>query len=615
LDENCLASEFASKLTQAASKGIARKDPILDTLGRYSVLDDQTGGEVWSGWRKAFNHSLRCYAALKLIPKAAFPSEESREQFAREVQMAVRIRHRNLAAVFPLETISESHLYAIEFCDGQTLIDRVLENGCLETLEALNVARQIAEGLDAAGSSGLIHRDISADNIVLLQEDDEIAVKVMGLALPSRSALESLSTTARLDFRSPEEIAGKNIDVRSGIFSVGGLLYLMVAGPEKYALFRARLMENEAENPFAHDEELSHRVGMIVRDAVYHDPKKRIATFAELIDVIERARTSPEPSRIEPPVVVPPTVDVAVPQVSPPTEISQPPEESEKPRATEVVTTLTEPREGELMIPPELLKVAQPGTILRLNRVGVELPEQVAVHTGSFFRIGRLGQLELVTRFLPRNKANDTKSKRISKVHTTAKCKGNQILLFDGDGRGTKESASANGSTFQSKALSPTNPLPLVESGELGLAGAYSIKVVPLLGETDEAPEIANLRDWIGTIDENAPSMNGVVVFSPRERSEVNVVLWLFSTATFGISGSSLDFILTPGESAIGTLRYFGGYFWIEQKSTEALLVDDLRLGIGEVAPLTTGQTIEVTGIKYTVDIQELEQVTKRLRK
>ena len=240
------------------------------------------------------------------------------------------------------------------------------------------------------------------------------------------------------------------------------------------------------------------------------------------------------------------------------------------------------------------------------NRLGAESAEQVAVYTGNSFYIGRLGQLELVTRFLPRNKANDTKTKRISKVHITAKCKEKQILLFDGDGRGTKESASANGSSFQSKRLSPTNPLPLVEAGELGLAGVYSIKVVPLLGETNEAPVIANLRDWVGATDESAPSMNGVVVFGPREPSEVNVTLWLFSTATFGISGSSLDFILMPGERAIGAMRYFGGYFWLEQKSTEALLVDDLRLGIGEIAPLTTGQTVEVTGIKYAVNIPKI---------
>ena len=592
----------------------------MDTLSRYSVLDDQSGapvqpGEgVWSGLRKAFNHDLRCYAALKVIPKAAFPNQELREEFAREVQIAARIRHRSLAAVFPLEMISDSYLYAMEFCNGETLAARVTGSGCLETFEALDIAKQIAAGLEATSSAGLLHRNIGPDNVVVLDEDGEISVKVLGLALPAGGTVEGFSPTSQqADFRSPEETAGKNIDIRSGIYSLGALLYFMEAGLEKYKEFRARLKENEAQNPFENAEDLSHRVSMVVRQTICREPNKRIATFGELIDAIDRARSAPEPPAVQPVSIIPPTADVTLPQVTPPPEISSPPEVVEAMLPVKTAPKSIEPALGELMIPPELLKVAQPGRALRLNRVGVESPEQIAVYVGSSFRIGRLGHLELATRFLPRNKANDTKSKRLSKVHITARCEGKQILVFDGDGRRTKVSGSANGSTFQTKALSPTSPLPLVESGELQLARVYSIKVIPLLRETNEVPVIANLDDWIGPIAESAPSLNGAVVFIPNERSEVDVTLWLFSTATFGVSGSSLDFTLPAAGPTIGALRYVGGCFWIEQKSTAALLVDDLRLGIGEIAPLTTGQTVEVNGIKYAVNIEELEALTKRL--
>ena len=66
-----------------------------------------------------------------------------------------------------------------------------------------------------------------------------------------------------------------------------------------------------------------------------------------------------------------------------------------------------------------------------------------------------------------------------------------------------------------------------------------------------------------------------------------------------------MDFTLPAGGPTIGALRYFAGCFWIEQKSTEALLVNDLRLGIGEIAPLTTGQTVEVKGVRYAADIDD----------
>jgi serine/threonine protein kinase len=582
----------------------------LETLGRYTVLDEQSGAPVQpeegacGGWRKAFNHDLRCYAALAVIPKAAFPSGQARQHFEDEVLTATGVHHRNVASIFPLEVINDSYLYAMEFCDGETLVARATRNGCLETFEALDIAKQVAAGLEAASSAGLLHRNVGPENVMVLEEDGEISVKVLGLALPAEGTA---------DFRSPEEIAGKDIDIRSGIYSLGALLYFMEAGPEKYKEFRARLKENEAQNPFDNLDDLSHRVSMVVRQTICQEPNKRITTFGELIDAIEQARTAPEPPAAPPVATVVETEDVAKAETIQPPEISSPPEAVEATLPTKTATKSIEPARWELMIPPELLNVAQPGRELRLNRVGVESPQQIAICAGSSFRIGRLGHVELVTRFLPRNKANDTKSKRLSKVHVTAKCEGTQILLFDGDGRRTKVSGSANGSTFQSQALSPTNPLPLVESGELQLARVYSINVIPLLRETNEVPVIANLDDWIGPIAESARSLNGVIVFIPGERSEVVVTLWLFSAATFGVSGSALDFTLAAAGPTIGALRYFGGCFWMEQKSTAALLVDDLRLAIGEIAPLTTGQTIEVNGIKYAVNIEDIEPLTKRL--
>jgi serine/threonine protein kinase len=592
----------------------------LETLGRYSVLDEQSGAPVqpgegaWGGWRKAFNHDLRCYAALKVIPKAVFPSGPVRQQFEDEVLTATGVHHRNVASIFPLELINDSYLYAMEFCDGETLAALATRSGCLETFEALDIAKQIAAALEATSSARLFHRNIGPDNVMVLEEDGEISVKVLGLALPAGGTVESLSPMSQeADFRSPEEIAGKDIDIRSGIYSLGALLYFMEAGLKKYKEFRARLKENQAQNPFENVEDLSHRVSMVARRTICQEPNKRIATFAELIDAIDRARTTPEPSAVQPVATVPQTDDVARAEIITPPEISSPPEVVEAMLPTKTVPKSIEPAPGELMIPPELLNVAQSGRALRLNRVGVESPQQIAVYAGNCFRIGRLGHLELVTRFLPRNKANDTKTKRLSKVHITARCERNQILLFDGDGRRKEVSGSANGSTFQTKALSPTNPLRLVESGELQLARVYSIKVIPLLKETNQVPVIVNLDDWIGSIAESAAPLNGVILFIPSERSEVDVTLWLFSTASFSVSGSLLDFALPAAGPTIGALRYFGGYFWIEQQSTAALLVNDLRLGIGEIAPLTTGQTVEVNSIKYAVNIEDIEPRTKRL--
>ena len=215
-----LSVSLRVSLLEAASKGSARKDLILDTLGRYSVLDDQSGapvqpGEgVWSGWRKAFNHDLRCYAALKVIPKAAFPSGQGRQQFEDEVLTATGVHHRNVASIFPLEVIKDSYLYAMEFCNGETLAARATRSGCLETFEALDIAKQIAAGLEATSSAGLLHRNIGPDNVMVLEEDGEISVKVLGW----RSLPEASSKVFLLRLRKPISDRRRKLAEKTSIF-------------------------------------------------------------------------------------------------------------------------------------------------------------------------------------------------------------------------------------------------------------------------------------------------------------------------------------------------------------------------------------------------------------
>jgi hypothetical protein len=561
----------------------------LDKLGRYSLLADESGAPLpgtKNFWRKAFNHDLRCYAAVTVISKAAFPSEESRARFTREVGIATGIRHRNMACVFPLELIEESYLYAMEFCDGETLAARTLHSGCLEAVDALNIAKQIAAGLEAASSVGILHRNITPANIIVLEEDDELSVKVLGLALPGGDTFGGPSPAAgEADFRSPEEIAGKALDVRAGIYSLGALLYFMEAGPEKYGQFRTSLLGGVTNNLFGDKEDLSHRVRMVARHAVCRDPKERIATFAELIEAIDQAQIAPDPEVQAIPVS---------PRVEPTEEATLAPA-APAPEPREKAAQTPEPREGELTIPLELLSVAQPGTVLRLTRVETKLRERVAVFVGNSFRIGRAIEAELVTRFHPRNKANDAQTRRLSRIHVTLKCEGRDILLSDG----SEVKASDNGSAFDGKRLSAKNPIRLVQAGELTLADAYSINIIPLLEDRNGVPAIANLADWRGPGDNGHPGLTGAILFRSNGKSDVDLTLWLFSEAAFGSSASPLDFTASRKTAA---LRYFCGCFWIEQRSTESLLLSGLPLGVGEVAPLAAGQMVEVKGSKYAVE-------------
>ncbi len=544
---------------------------------------------------KAFNGDLRCYAALRVIPHSVFPNKDLSEQFSGEVRIAAGLRHPRLASVFPLGSFEDAYIYATEFCDGETVADLMARAGCLSPATALTVASQIAAALDSASAEGLFHRKITAANIMLVQEEEEeVAAKLLDLGLPWRDfPREGAEPATRCDLRSPQEVADDAIDARSGIYSLGGLLYCMLAGRENYELLRANIIANERD--LANDSDCgASELGKILQRTLCQDPDARVQTFPELREMIEAAMLEPDAPI---PAPSPPSRKTVVQEIvrEPPSE--PPPGAPEPIIEAEAVAATGEA--GALTIPTGLLGTAQSGTVLILSRAGAEGGPAAMVYARDSLRIGRaITTADIVTRFLPRSPENDAKTKELSKVHVTAKYKDGKLLLVDGDGL----RPSANGSAFGENALSASTPILLQSQGELLLADEYSIKVTPLLTK-EEAPVIANAGDWGGPTKEHKGRVSGAVLFERNMPGEIPVV-WLFSVASFGSSAESpLDFGLPAGERGAGAVRHYRGCFWIEQRSGESLRVDDVVLNPAGIAPLATGQILGIGDARYSVQV------------
>jgi serine/threonine protein kinase len=585
----------------------------FNSFGRYSLLKDKSGEpmtlghEGWGTVYKAFNDDLCCYAAVRLIARDAFPSKELREQFVSDVGRAVHIRHHSLASVFPLELIDEGYLYATEFCEGETLPECMKRARCLGILSALDIGRQIAGALDVASSAGLLHRNIRAENVMLVQDDEEISVKMLDLALPSTSLAGKNSRLRHdCDFASPEECDGKPIDVRSGVYSLGSLLYYIQAGAEKYALFRAKTLASKKIS-FAGQLGVPPETALIFKNTLCHDPRERIPTFAKFRDAIEEVLNAPK--RLESGVITR-SVKIALSAseggslvVPSSPQVVEEPQLEETVSPTEGVENRTTSEVGGLKIPHMLLGAAQGGVFLSFKRLG-EISERLIVCARDQFRIGRsAAEVDLAMRILPRSEANDTKTRELSRIHVTAKCENDQIFLFDGEG----VSPSANGSTFNGQVLSVATPLSLREPGDLRIADVCSIRIIPRILDCNDTPKIANISDWTGPIRESSASTAGAIIFVPECRNEIGTAVWLFSAALFGSSRASpLNFAFSAGEQEIGALHYYRRCFWIELRYSGSLSVDDFVLAPAEIAPLVTGQTLEVNGCKYSIEIDEM---------
>jgi tRNA A-37 threonylcarbamoyl transferase component Bud32/dienelactone hydrolase len=210
------------------------------TISHYQVLEELGRGGMGVVYR-ARDRKLDREVALKVLPPELVSVEERRQRFFQEARAAAALKHPAVAVVYEVDEADGEHFIAMELVEGRTLRD-VLAEGPLPPERALEIARGILEALSAAHEKHIVHRDLKPQNI-MIQDGGAVKVLDFGLAklLPTsdRADLESHSTDLRTSvgvvmgtaaYMSPEQVEGKEVDVRSDVFSLGVLLYEMLSG-------------------------------------------------------------------------------------------------------------------------------------------------------------------------------------------------------------------------------------------------------------------------------------------------------------------------------------------------------------------------------------------------
>ena len=209
-------------------------------VGTYEILSfiNRGGmGEVYLAQDKR----LRRRVALKLLPAAYTRDADRLRRFEQEASAASALNHPNIITIYEIAKADTAHLIATEFVEGETLRQR-LAYSRLNISESLHIAIQVADALSAAHKAGIIHRDIKPENI-MLRPDGYVKVLDFGLAKLSEQAPESVSAEAptrqvrtgsgmvmgTAGYMSPEQARGKDVDGRSDIFSLGAVIYELVA--------------------------------------------------------------------------------------------------------------------------------------------------------------------------------------------------------------------------------------------------------------------------------------------------------------------------------------------------------------------------------------------------
>src|ERR1051325_5188638 len=277
---------------------------ILQRLGKGGM------GEVFLG-EDTRQHNRR--VALKILPPELLTEERRVRRFRQEARAVLELNHPNIITIYEIGESGNSYYIASEFIEGETLRQRLSQQQ-LTLDEILGIGIQVAMALESAHAAGIVHRDIKPENIMLREDgfarDRFVKVLDFGLAKltePETAGADPEAVTIPITatspgavigtsgYMSPEQAEGDAIDSRSDIFSLGVVLYEMVAGKPPFkgrtdSHTRVSILDHEPTSLLEYSDDVPRHLERIVSKALAKDRSKRYQTVTDLKLDLEQLR-------------------------------------------------------------------------------------------------------------------------------------------------------------------------------------------------------------------------------------------------------------------------------------------------------------------------------------
>lgn len=305
--EACLqADQFIEKpALELAARSLAedsRLSPAGRQIGRYeiiSLLGAGGMGEVYLAHDRQMNRK----AVLKLLPAEFTQSPDRVARFQRESRAASALNHPNIITIYEIGWEHGVHFIASEYVEGETLRQRIRRSK-LGAKEAVEVAVQTASALAAAHEAGIVHRDIKPENL-MIRRDGYVKVLDFGLAKLTETSdgdsrqthLDQITQSGALlgtvNYMSPEQARGEEVDARTDIFSLGAVLYEMVTGVNPFkggsmaATFDAILNRAPAAVT-SHNPDLPVELDRVINRSLEKDRELRYQTASDMRAELKR---------------------------------------------------------------------------------------------------------------------------------------------------------------------------------------------------------------------------------------------------------------------------------------------------------------------------------------
>jgi len=262
--------------------------------GRYQVLAELGRGGMGIVYQ-AYDKQLKEQVAIKLLSPLLSTDNEALDRLTREVSLARRVTHPNVIRIHDISEVNGLHYVSMEYFGGTNLKEHLKRSGSLSLLNAYQILLQMCNGLEAAHSQGVVHRDLKSQNVMVGPTGQ---IKIIDFGLARSVHLEGMTATGLImgtpEYMSPEQVSGKHVDERADIYALGVILFEMLTGRVPFTGDSAiavgfQQMKDPPPSPRSINPQIPEEVEKIILKALEKNPIHRYRNVDELRKDFESA--------------------------------------------------------------------------------------------------------------------------------------------------------------------------------------------------------------------------------------------------------------------------------------------------------------------------------------